>query len=172
MGRYVTTLAAAAVLALALGVTPVTAHDEALHWVVVESTTTDITGLGPIDCGSNTYEVTSGSSEFVWKMRGAVDDGIALTAGRALETWRLVDALVEDQDGATYRVVGSQRFEASWSAGADLTGAGPFDGQHLIVSIQVEGTTDGHKMAMHQLADGSIRGSDTGTCAGLTFYQD
>jgi hypothetical protein len=172
MGRRLAALAAAALFALAFSVTSVLAAGQADHWVVVQSDSTDIAGLGPIACGDNSYTVTSGTSEFLWRMKGDLDgSGVALTPGRAIETWTLVDTRAVDQDGVIHRVVGRQRVEATWLTGANLDGSGPYTNFSFVLNIHIQGTADGHSMALHQVDDGPVHGVDTGTCSGLTFYQ-
>lgn len=179
MGRRLTALAAAAIFALAFSVTPALADgkddpnggNRAAHWTVIEDDMTDIAGMGPVECGSHSYTVVSGSVHFLWLEQGAVgSDAVALTDGKGTEDWTLLEVKVVDQAGRVHRVEGRQHTSASWSAGQNID-AGPIDSYRLTVDIQIEGTNDGHHVVARWLPDGSfVVLSDSGTCAGLTLF--
>ena len=74
---------------------------------------TDITGMGPVACGSHSYTVVSGSVHFVWRQKGTVDSNfLALTDGRATEDWTMLKVKVVDQAGRVHRVEGRQHVSA------------------------------------------------------------
>ncbi len=180
MGRRFITLAAAAFV-FAFSVTPVLADSRedphrssrAAPWTVVADETTDITSLGlaPVKCGRNTYSVVHGFVHFRWLQQGTYDsDWIALTDGRATETWAMLGVRVVDQKGRVHRVEGRQRADSTWTAGMDLFN-GPVTSYRLVVDIRIEGTRDGHHMLVTQLPDGSYDFvKDTGTCTDLTLF--
>jgi len=174
MRHRLVTLAAATALALALGAGPALAgssrESQADHWVVVDAHSTDITGLGPIVCGANTYVVESGEVDFVEQVKGGLTDaGIAIDAGRGIETFTLNDVLVS-QNGKIYRVVGSQRINATWLADAHVDGEGPFSSFTFVLNVQIAGTGDGHSIVARQIRDGTFSMVETGSCSTLTLY--
>jgi hypothetical protein len=176
MRNRLVTLAAASALAIALGASPALAgsssESHADHWVVVDAHSTDIAGLGPIICGDNTYYVESGAVDFVEQVKGGLTvAGIAIDAGRGIETFTLNDVHVV-RDGKSYRVVGSQRINATWPAGADVAGnpGGPFSSFTFVLTVRIAGTGDGHSIVARQLPDGTFSWVESGSCNDLTLY--
>ena len=174
MRRRLGTLAAMSALALVLNVSPVFAsghadgqdgHDG--HWVVMGRDSTAVADY-PVDCGHATYTVASGTVKSLWLQKGTVDaSGIALDAGRGVETWTL--SHVRIQNDATHRVydaVGSMRLEVAWAKGADV-GAGDFTSGSLTEFVRIEGTRDGRSW-VQVLKNGSfVTVMDRGTCSQL-----
>ncbi len=178
MGRRLVTLAAAAFV-LAFSVAPVLAESRvdshgssrAPHWTVIQDNMADITGMGPVACGSRLYTVVHGSVHFVWLKQGTVGiDGVALTDGKGTEDWTMLNVTVVDQDGRVHRVEGRQHVSASFSAGQNID-LGPIDSYRITVDIRIEGTRDGHQVVARWLPDGSfVVLSDRGTCTDLTLF--
>jgi hypothetical protein len=171
MKRRLAAIVAMSTLALALGASPVAASGHDGTWTVMADETTNITGLGPVACGRNSYSVVAGSVHFVWLMDGVVgSDYVAVTDGKATEDWTMLGAKVVDQSGRVHRILGRQHVAGSWSAGQNID-TGPIDSYRLTVDIAIEGTRDGHHVVARWLPDGSfVVISDTGTCAGLTLF--
>ena len=178
MGRRLVILAAAT-LVFAFSVTPALADDRGdahgdghrAPWTVVQDDTTDISGMGPVACGSHSYVVVSGSVHFEWRQQGTVDTSfVALTDGRATEDWTMLKVKVIDQAGKVHRVEGRQHASASFSAGQNID-LGPIDYYRLTIDIRIDGTRDGHQLVARWFPDGSfVVQSDTGTCTDLTLF--
>jgi hypothetical protein len=170
MRRNLAALAAASMLALALGAAPALAANRGeghgdQWWVTRDSAS--LFGM-TVPCGANTYEVTHGTSDFVAQVKGTLDQatGEALTAGHGIETWTLNDVRVIDGAGTIHRVTGSQQIQATWLAGAYpyADPGGPFTSASRIVTLHVEGTTDGFSLVSRQLGNGAARTVTSGSC--------
>jgi len=183
MPRRLATLAAAAMLALALGASPALAEShgdhQGDHWVVVATNTTDLSDFagtdmgGMLDCGAATYTIVSGFIDQVEMYRGKLDStGVAQGPGQGVETWTLRDVKLSDQAGRIYLGVGSARIDVRWNDGATY-GSGPFTSGSYVQDVRIGGTRDGRSFA--QVLDRKTQSLDLkwdhGTCRNLQVGQ-
>jgi len=175
------TLAAASMLALALGAAPAmadsSADGHAGRPVVTHKAPSDITGFS-LQCGRNTYTVTSGTSNEVDRLWPATAAGDV----RGTETWTLKDVWAVDQYGRRYAVSGWQEFDGTYNPTTGGPAAdGPFSSFSAVQKLQIGyprlrhggphgGTRDGSSLEVRQLSDGSLQVDVSGTCAKDPWY--
>ena len=148
MRRRIATLAAMSVLTLALGATPALAGSPVMRGSVPAADS------APISCGSNTYTFQQGGS-FDWIMH-FVTSASGNTTFRA--TYRASNAMVADQHGNLYRVVGAEPFggtvNAKTGGSQDIT----------VFKFQVVGTADSLNVILRTMPNGEFKVFGPGTC--------
>lgn len=147
MRRRIATLAAMSVFALALSAAPALAGSPAVHgWVAA-------TDSGSIACGATTYTFKSGTFEIVMHF---VTSASGNTTFRA--TYRASNAMVADQFGNPYRVVGAEPFGGTVNAKTGVS-------QGITVfKFQVVGTADSLNVVLRQMPNGDFNVFGPGTC--------
>jgi len=147
MRRRIATLAAMSVLALALSAAPALADSPAFHFSL------PATDSGSITCGSTTYTFTSGTFDVVMHYGTSASGNTTFRA-----TYRVSNAVVADQDGNLYRVVGAEPFGGTFNAqtgrSQDIT----------VFKFQIVGTADSLNVILRTMPNGEFKVFDPGTC--------
>lgn len=126
MSRRLAAFAAAFALVLALGVSPAAASGPITHmsWPATEE--------GTIACGADTYAFTAGTFSFVFRDSSV---GAHITA---VNVWAV------DQDGASYRVVGTETYSDPTMLVTELrfvsSGGGVADTASIVAHFSPNGT--------------------------------
>jgi hypothetical protein len=148
MRRRIATLAAMSVFVLALSAAPALAGSPVIRGSVPAAES------GSISCGSNTYTFQEGGS-FDWIMH-FVTSASGNTTFRA--TYRASNAMVADQHGNLYRVVGAEPFGGTVNAKTGVS-------QGITVfKFQVVGTADSLNVVLRQMPNGDFNVFGPGTC--------